>query len=269
MNEWKNKRCFCMFVAYRRPSWIWTGSEDVTSGAKETSSTSSVLLDGRIKIKIIIVKFVLSARYHFNVFKRKFDPTFCSRLRTPHYLLLKHLHSLLQTHVLLFCWSCLHFYSAESLLHSHIYKQTQKKTKPWITQKWSRISLLYLYALPVELCVPWRPPSRWLFPSRRWAVPAPPTSTSPGKEVSCWAWLCPRRPSRSPLLATSMYSSVIWVRGQSCGAEWYGVSMGELGGESEESEEREESEVRDCGVSWERFGPKAEPSLLWVSRGRR
>lgn len=45
--------------------------------------------------------------------------------------------------------------------------------------------------------------------------------------------------------------------------------MGELGGESDESEDREEREVRDCGVSCERFGPKAKPSLLWVSKGRR
>ena len=56
-----------------------------------------------------------------------------------------------------------------------------------------------------------------------------------------------------------MYSSVICVRGQSWGAEWYGVSMGELGGDREEREEREESEARDCGVSWERL------VLLWVS----
>lgn len=45
--------------------------------------------------------------------------------------------------------------------------------------------------------------------------------------------------------------------------------MGELGGDSEESEEREESEARDCGVSWERLllpwvggsGPNTRPSL--------
>lgn len=36
------------------------------------------------------------------------------------------------------------------------------------------------------------------------------------------------------------------------------MSIGELGGDREESEEREDSEARDCGVSWERL------VLLWV-----
>lgn len=31
------------------------------------------------------------------------------------------------------------------------------------------------------------------------------------------------------------------------------MSIGELGGEREESDEREESEASDCGVSWERL----------------
>ena len=75
-----------------------------------------------------------------------------------------------------------------------------------------------------------------------------------------------------------MYSSVIWVRGHSWGAEWYdGVSIGELGGDREESEEREEREARDCGVSWERLlllwvrgsGVNMEQSLDTASGGRR
>lgn len=36
------------------------------------------------------------------------------------------------------------------------------------------------------------------------------------------------------------------------------MSIGELGGDREESEDREEREARDCGVSWERL------DLLWV-----
>lgn len=74
-----------------------------------------------------------------------------------------------------------------------------------------------------------------------------------------------------------MYSSVIWARGQSCGAKWYGVSMGELGGDRDESEEREEREARDCGVSCERLlllcvmcsGLKTEQSLDALSGGSR
>lgn len=74
-----------------------------------------------------------------------------------------------------------------------------------------------------------------------------------------------------------MYSSVIWVRGQSWGAEWYGVSMGELGGDREESEEREDKEARDWGASWERLalpgfrgsGVNRQQSLDTASGGRR
>lgn len=59
-----------------------------------------------------------------------------------------------------------------------------------------------------------------------------------------------------------MYSSVICVKGQSGGPEWYGVSMGELGGEREEREERDEREVRDCGASWIRLGPITDETSL-------
>lgn len=55
------------------------------------------------------------------------------------------------------------------------------------------------------------------------------------------------------------------------------MSMGELGGDREESEEREEREARDCGVSWERLvllwvrgsGVNMEQSLDTVSGGSR
>lgn len=55
------------------------------------------------------------------------------------------------------------------------------------------------------------------------------------------------------------------------------MSMGELGGDKEESEERDDREARDCGVSCERLlrfwvrwsGLNAEQSLDTLSGGKR
>ncbi len=69
----------------------------------------------------------------FEVFIAESSITFCSRLQTPHCLLPKHLHLLLQTLVLLFCWFDLHFYSAGSLLHRHTQQQQKRKCKSFLT----------------------------------------------------------------------------------------------------------------------------------------